>query len=107
MVCLIQFQDEVKAWAGKNFPGTPAYRPLLGVAEEVGELSHAHLKSEQNIRKDEDHEADGKDAIGDIMVYLAHYCSVKGWSLNDCVHDAWYKVGKRDWAKFPNNGVDK
>jgi hypothetical protein len=49
---LRKFQQEQKDWSKRNFPtqNTP-YRPLLGVMEEVGELSHAHLKAEQGIRE--------------------------------------------------------
>ena len=47
-----QLELEVAEWSRRNFgPGTPmGYRALLGVVEEVGELSHAHLKQLQGIR---------------------------------------------------------
>jgi len=69
-------QTEVGTWATKNFGADrPAYQRLLGAMEELGELSHAHLKEEQNIRGTEDHVADAKDAIGDIVIYLMDYCT--------------------------------
>ena len=72
---LNKIQDEIAEWTERNFPTHPAYHPLLGVAEEVGELSHAHLKQEQSIRTGEDHQADLFDAVGDIKIYLLDYCN--------------------------------
>lgn len=50
LIDLTEFQNEVKAWTDKNFPDDHPHQPLLGIAEEVGELCHAHLKMEQGIR---------------------------------------------------------
>ncbi len=102
---LDQFQSEHAEWAEHNFPGTPAHCPLLGVAEETGELCHAHLKLEQNIRgTEEEHIAEGKDAVGDIMVYLVHYCTLKGWNLQEILDETWAHVKKRDWQKNSKDG---
>ena len=114
---LSQLQAEVQRWALRNFPTTTSVQPLLGVGEEVGELAepisddprlgglivllgrmhHAFLKREQGIRTNEDHNADIKDAVGDIVIYLAHFCALEGISLDDCVNRAWDEVKKRDW----------
>lgn len=62
-------------WAAKNFPDESALEVCFGVIEEVGELSHAHLKELQGIRgTPEEHQAKAKDAIGDIFIYLLSYC---------------------------------
>ena len=45
-----QLQEEVREWSHRNFGLRPTYWPLLGAAEEIGELAHAHLKGEQCIR---------------------------------------------------------
>lgn len=90
-------QNQVHEWSKANFGDQPAYRPLLGISEEVGELCHAHLKTEQNIRMEEDHEAARKDAIGDIVVYLCDYCSRSNLSFEECIRMAWDVVQKRDW----------
>lgn len=71
----------------------------MGVAEEVGELSHAHLKQHQGIRLEEDHEAKARDAVGDILIYLADYCNAREFSLQDCLDKAWDEVKQRDWQK--------
>lgn len=91
------------AWAEKQKLGGPPHQPLLGVVEELGELAHSHLKEEQGIRMDEDHVAKAKDAIGDITLFLASYCSARGWDFQDVVQAAWEVVARRDYGKA-NNG---
>ncbi len=49
---------------------------MLGIYEEAGELCHAQLKLEQNIRGDtQKHEEEMIDAIGDMMIYSMNYLS--------------------------------
>jgi NTP pyrophosphatase (non-canonical NTP hydrolase) len=60
------FQQEVGDWSRKNFPNNTAMNPLLGLAEEIGELAEATAMG--NFDKI-------TDSIGDIMVYMADYCS--------------------------------
>lgn len=74
--------EERNAWVAHNFPnevdGHPGLGSMFGVIEEMGELVHAHLKEDQGIRgTDEQHQADAKDAVGDLTVYLLglmHWC---------------------------------
>jgi NTP pyrophosphatase (non-canonical NTP hydrolase) len=85
----------------------PMPHALLGLAEEVGELSHACLKMAQGIRgatRD-----DVADAVGDVFVYLMSFCNTRGVDLDleACVHRAWEEVRQRDWLTFPENGRDK
>lgn len=72
---LQNIQAEVAAWSQKNFGDQPAWRPLLGIGEELGELNHAYLKREQGIRQDEDHDAAMRDAVGDIVIFLCDFSS--------------------------------
>lgn len=94
---LTQLQAEVGRWACRNFPNQEPLVTLLGVGEEMGELYHAFLKRHQGIRLDEDHTANIKDAVGDIIIYLANFCALEGISLDDCVSKAWEEVKQRDW----------
>lgn len=84
---LSKIQAEVGEWALRNFPKATVHQPLIGVAEECGELCHAHLKAEQGIRGTlEEHLAAKKDAIGDMMIFLMHYCVLAGidWIEVEC-----------------------
>lgn len=101
MFNLTKFQEEVKKWTNRNFGPSygSGYRPLLGAIEELGELAHAHLKTEQNIRINEDHIHNKKDAIGDIIIYLTDYCNGQGFSLEEILETTWNEVKQRDWNK--------
>ncbi len=90
-------QEDQRGWIAHNFGSRPSWQPLLGVQEEVGELSHAHLKEAQGIRTHEDHEEQAKDACADIVIFLMDYCSARGWDLVDLVEMTWDEVRKRDW----------
>lgn len=80
------FQGEVMRWAMHNFPSAQVHEPLLGVVEEIGELYNAHsiIKRPENGGA-EKREQEIDDAVGDIMVFLAHYCGLNGFSLISCV----------------------
>ncbi len=97
-------QQEVHEWTEHNFPGAEPYRKLLGVVEEVGELSHAHLKELEGIRGNQDHTANAKDAVGDIIIFLTDYCNSRGFDMNEILTDVWSEVKQRDWIKYPTNG---
>ena len=92
-------QNQQAEWSERNFPDQKPHQCLLGIVEEVGELTHAHLKSEQGIRTNENHEAMRKDAVGDIVIYLAGYCTANKLNFEECVWQAWCEVKKRDWTK--------
>jgi len=100
-------QEEAGAWQAENFDNPKAYQPLLGVIEEVGELAHAHLKAEQGMRKGEDYQAKTIDAIGDIIIYLTHYCTLNGVSLQEAVYRTWQEVKTRNWRQYPCDGKTK
>lgn len=103
-----RLQAEVGEWADKNFPHNRNHSTLLGLVEEVGELSRAHLKFEQGVRYTKDEACDLMfDAIGDTLIYLAAYCHDNGFSLQECVTEVWAEVKKRDWVKYPKNGVSE
>jgi len=96
---LARLQAEVDAWAQRNFGVRPAWQPLVGIMEELGELAHAHLKAAQGIRRDEDHDAGARDAVGDIVIYVADYCNAAGYNLEEIVNETWAKVRQRDWRE--------
>jgi NTP pyrophosphatase (non-canonical NTP hydrolase) len=105
MLTLKQLQEEQKPWVKHNFPERLDYHPFLGLMEEVGELAHSHLKLLQGIRVNEDHHAKAKDAVGDIVIFLADYCSARGYDLQECVEKTWAEVKQRDWKTNKVNGL--
>jgi NTP pyrophosphatase (non-canonical NTP hydrolase) len=102
MFDLKQFQAEHAAWEQRNFGKQPAYRLLMGVVEELGELTHALLKQEQGIRSHEGLVAKEKDAIGDLIVFLTGYCTARGYDLEEVLASVWEEVKLRDWQAHPN-----
>jgi len=103
---LSELQRAHKRWLSYNFPDQQPHDALLGLAEEVGELAHAHLKHQQGIRgmTDDEYQDKAGDAIGDIVIYLASYCNTNDFNLAWEVSRAWEEVSKRDWNKEPETG---
>lgn len=103
---LEQFQREQAEWLARQpFAAGPSWHPLLGVVEEVGELSHAYLKRAQGIRGDDQtHEAKAKDAVGDVLIYLADFCSRMDFDLQQILDETWGAVKQRDWFLNPETG---
>lgn len=96
------------AWEHVNFPDSHGnvFHSLAGVTEELGELAHALLKDSQNIRGTaEEHDREGRDAVGDLLIYMAGLCNKKGWNMQRCVETAWAEVANRDWVKNKQDGV--
>lgn len=105
---LRQLQEEHREWSQKNFGDQPAYRALLGAVEEIGELAHAHLKEEQEIRGSKKfHEDCAKDSVADTIIFLTDYCSRRGWDFEKVVLDTWTKVSRRDWKADPQAGGER
>lgn len=60
-----------KEWVDLNFPPDVPSHSILGVIEEVGELTHHYLKMTQGIRgTDDEHLSEIRDAIADTAIYL-------------------------------------
>lgn len=100
-----KLQAELLEWEMKNFGEQDSSTGFMGMVEELGELSHAILKSRQGIRQDgTDFELKKKDAIGDIFIYMASYCNSEGYSLSELILNTWKEVKKRDWKENPKDG---
>lgn len=98
-------QSRLQLWRERNFPGTDAEQQLLGVVEEVGELAHAVLKRKQGIRgTTDDHEAAIIDAVGDIQIFLAGFCSYEGFNMQHAYEVTASQVMQRDWVTWPITG---
>ena len=114
---LREIQAEIGKWATSQFGDnlskdrtSPAHlhplgelAPLLGVAEEVGELCHVVVYRHQGrgFSDDAEYRAGVEDALADIMVFLCDFASRTGHDLQSCLGKVWAKVQKRraaDWA---------
>jgi NTP pyrophosphatase (non-canonical NTP hydrolase) len=109
MLSIKELQREHWTWLQHNFPAQKEHQPLLGIGEEVGELMHAHLKAEQHIRGESGVENYLKkgDALGDIFIYMLSYANTNQIDLEAAIDRAWAQVKKRDWIKYPKNGVNQ
>lgn len=99
-----EVQHEHKEWSRRNFPAVTIKQQLLGIVEEVGELSHAVLKREQGIRLPRGYNEAARDAIGDIVIFILGFCTSHNWDLEDIVQETWDEVKQRDWVKYPKTG---
>lgn len=100
---LNDIQDFLGDWQKRNFGEQESWKCLLGLQEELGELSHSWLKRSQNIRIEENHDEKIKDAVGDIFIYLMNFCNLDGIKFTDCLKVALDEISNRDWMK---NKVD-
>lgn len=95
-------------WREYNFPRADALQQLMGVVEEIGELHHVELKRLQGIRGYDDDakfEHEARDAVGDILIFLAGYCSYRKWDIVDIYRDTIEEVVGRDWIKNKMTGL--
>ena len=98
-ISLEQLQKELKPWSRHNFGNRPSWQPLLGLSEEVGELAHHFLKQAQGIRLNENHREEMKDAVADILIFLADFCNAEDINMQDELNKVWPQVRKRDFKK--------
>jgi len=65
-----RLQREHEPWRLHNFGDIPAWHPLLGMIEELGELEDA--KTTEDI----------KDGLADTIVFMAHFCNAMNFDLD-------------------------
>ena len=68
---------------------------LHGMVSEVGELHGIYQKVYQGHEPDELHQ---KKECGDLLWFMAEYCTAKGWNLEDVMQMNIEKL----MARFPN-----
>lgn len=102
----LTLQARLHLWRQRNFPNATADEQREGIVEEVGELHKAHLKQKQGIRDYEGPHGDvaAEDAVGDILIFLAGYCSYRGWDMEKIYEETAKDVMRRDWIAYPVSG---
>lgn len=72
-------QLEQKLWVLKNFGLRPSWMPLLGMAEEMEELSKASRQ----------HDLEGfDDAVADIVIFMADFCTAMHFDLEALFYES-------------------
>lgn len=96
---LTELQKEHAVWQKRNFPNAEKWETLVGIQEEIGELSHSFLKRHQGIRGSSDeHLMSIKDAVGDIIIFVMGFCTLNDINIDECIETAWNEVKERDWT---------
>jgi NTP pyrophosphatase (non-canonical NTP hydrolase) len=102
---LKRVQRELVPWVKHNFGDRPGWMPVMGIQEECGELAHAFLKRAQGIRgTDEQHLADIRDALADIIIFACDAATAHGIDLEQALSDTWAMVKQRDFIKDVADG---
>ena len=68
---------------------------LHGMVSEIGELHGIYQKVYQGHKIDEKHL---KKELGDLLWFIAEYCTVNGWELEEIMHGNIAKL----LARYPN-----
>lgn len=78
----------IRDWANERglIFGGDVKTQALKLQEEVGELSRAVLKNDQD---------QFKDAIGDCVVVLTNLAAIGGTSIEDCIEQAYDEISNR------------
>lgn len=61
-------------------PRDKGYHALHGMVGEIGEIHSIYQKEYQGHEIDDEHL---KKEVGDLLWFVAEYCTVKGWSLDE------------------------
>lgn len=97
---LRQLQTELAPWEKWNFGDRPDWYPLLGAVEELGELAHSFLKRHEGIRgTPEEHITNEKDAVADTIIFLADFCTARGYDMQALLEATWASVQHRNWRE--------
>jgi NTP pyrophosphatase (non-canonical NTP hydrolase) len=97
---LSETQKEILEWSHKNFGRVENSQiplrisSLLGMVEELGELSHAILKWAQG-----EHKIAIQDSIADLLVFTLDFCGRNDMDAEELLNRVWSKVKLRDWNK--------
>lgn len=95
-------QAQVNTWVEHNFGHDNEMATVVGLVEEVGELSRAVVKRSQGIRGTrEEWDAEMRKEAADVLIKLCDVASFYGFDLADAVAERWTVVSARDWKANP------
>ena len=88
---MLELKPEVKLWVEHNFGSCDKEDSILGVIEELGELTHCILKRKQGIRETSANIESLMDAVGDTLIYLITYDNSTKGLLEHCEIEEGYQ----------------
>ena len=91
-------QQRTHQWRMTQWPELTPLQQLSGTAVEVSELLEMEIKGE-HYDKDWCTDEKLKEEIGDVMIYLMGYASLRGFDIAECIDAADDKNVNRDWDK--------
>ena len=78
---LKEYQDEAARTIDADLPKYDmVYHALFGMCSEVGELHALYQKIYQGHEREVEH---AKKEVGDILWFIAEYCTAMGWNLDE------------------------
>ncbi len=81
------------AMARKIIPNSTAQTQLMKTVSELGELCDAEIKNDiPGI----------EDGVGDVLVTLILYCTLRGTTLERCLASAYDEIKDRKGTMLPN-----
>ena len=96
--------NEYQRLAGRTInegltPSGQEHHALYGMMGEIGEISSIYQKVYQGHPFDRDHL---KKEIGDLLWFVAEFCTAHGWELDEVMQANLDKL----WERYPN-GFEK
>lgn len=91
-------QNDMHEWRMEQFSETTAEVQLNGTMQELGELLEIETKETFGYPEFAGDNTDAKmKEVGDIVIYLAGYCSLQDMDIEECIKMASEEVLSRDW----------
>jgi len=114
MIHLKEIQMNLAMWQKQNFPerllsnkDQHLIQLALGMNEEAGEVAHSVLKRSQGIREDQSTDDLIEDGIIENFIYGMQMLTAINRDVESALIKVVNEILKRNWIKFPVNGVDR
>lgn len=102
-------QKELWEWQKKNFgkDKTTILQCTMGMAEEVGEITHHVLKGYQGIRGGTEgiNKAEVADGVADTVIYGLQVLSCLGIDAEEEISAVISKILQRNWKEDPSGAT--